>query len=108
MKRVWTGHAEAVRITCDGRTITYQELLEIFFTIHDPSTLNRQGNDKGTQYRSAIFYCDPSQLRTAETLINTLTDEQRYDAPIVTQVAAAGPWYEAEPYHQEYVARNRY
>lgn len=96
-----TGHAEAVRIT-------YQELLEIFFTIHDPTTLNRQGNDKGTQYRSAIFYYDPSQLRAAESLINTLTDEQRCDAPIVTQVAAAGPWYEAEPYHQEYVARNPY
>ena len=103
-----TGHPEAVRIIFDGRTITYQELLEMFFTIHDPTTLNRQGNDKGTQYCSAIFYYDPSQLRAAESLINTLTDEQRYDAPIVTQVAAAGPWYEVEPYHQEYVARNPY
>jgi peptide-methionine (S)-S-oxide reductase len=101
-----TGHAEAVRITFDSRVITYHELLEIFFTIHDPTTLNQQGNDKGTQYRSAIFSCDPTQHHTAETLINTLTEEKLYDAPIVTQVVPAGQWYEAEPYHQEYFVRN--
>jgi peptide-methionine (S)-S-oxide reductase len=101
-----TGHAEAVRITFDSRVITYKELLEIFFTIHDPTTLNQQGNDKGTQYRSAIFSCDPTQRHTAETLINTLTEEKLYDAPIVTQVVPAGQWYEAEPYHQEYFVQN--
>ncbi|MGC4097322.1 MAG: peptide-methionine (S)-S-oxide reductase MsrA [Nitrospira sp.] len=103
-----TGHAEAIRITFDCRIITYKELLEVFFAIHDPTTLNRQGNDMGTQYRSAIFYGNPSQLRTAESVITTLTAEQLYDAPIVTQLVTAGPWYEAEPYHQEYFARNPY
>ncbi|MBX3331005.1 MAG: peptide-methionine (S)-S-oxide reductase MsrA [Nitrospira sp.] len=101
-----TGHAEAVRITFDPKVISYRELLEIFFAIHDPTTLNRQGNDRGTQYRSAIFYCTPTQRHTAETLIKALTDEKLYDTPIVTQVAAAGQWYEAEPYHQEYFIRN--
>jgi len=101
-----TGHAEAVRITFDPRVITYKELLEIFFTIHDPTTLNQQGNDKGTQYRSAIFYCGPTQFRTAETIIKALTEEKLYDAPIVTQVVPAGRWYEAELYHQEYFVRN--
>jgi peptide-methionine (S)-S-oxide reductase len=101
-----TGHAEAVRITFDSREITYKELLEIFFAVHDPTTPNRQGNDKGTQYRSAIFFCDATQLRTAEALIKTLTEKKLYDAPIVTQVVPAGQWYEAEPYHQEYFVRN--
>ena len=101
-----TGHAEAVRITFDPRAISYKELLEIFFSIHDPTTLNRQGNDHGTQYRSAIFYCDVTQHHTAETLIKTIIDEKLYDAPIVTQVIPAGQWYEAEPYHQEYFVRN--
>ena len=103
-----TGHAEAVRIAFDSRVITYKELLEIFFTIHDPTTPNQQGNDNGTQYRSAIFYCDPTQLHAAETLIKTLVDEKLYDAPIVTQVVPAEQWYEAEPYHQEYFVRNPY
>lgn len=101
-----TGHAEAVRITFDSRVITYKGLLEIFFSIHDPTTLNRQGNDKGTQYRSAIFFCDATQRHTAETLIKSLTEEKLYDAPIVTQVVPAGRWYEAEAYHQEYFIRN--
>lgn len=101
-----TGHAEAVRITFDPTVISYKELLEIFFVIHDPTTLNRQGNDRGTQYRSAIFYCSPTQRYTAETLIKVLTDEKRYEAPIVTQVVPATRWYEAESYHQEYFARN--
>lgn len=101
-----TGHAEAVRITFDSRVIIYKELLEIFFAIHDPTTPDRQGNDKGTQYRSAIFFCDTTQLHTAETLIKILTEEKLYDAPIVTQVVPAGRWYEAEPYHQEYFVRN--
>ena len=101
-----TGHAEAVRITFNPAVISYQALLEIFFVIHDPTTLNRQGNDIGTQYRSAIFYCNPAQQQTAEQLIHTVTDEKLYAAPIVTQVVAATRWYEAEAYHQEYFARN--
>jgi peptide-methionine (S)-S-oxide reductase len=101
-----TGHAEAVRVTFIPKVISYKDLLEIFFVIHDPTTLNRQGNDTGTQYRSAIFYCSSTQHHTAETLIKTLTEEKLYNAPIVTQVVSAGQWYEAEPYHQEYFARN--
>lgn len=101
-----TGHAEAVRITFDPRVTTYQELLEIFFVIHDPTTLNRQGNDIGTQYRSAIFYTSPDQQLTAENLVKSLTAEKLYDAPIVTQIVSVGQWYEAESYHQEYFARN--
>lgn len=101
-----TEHAEAVRITFDPTAISYKELLEIFFVIHDPTTLNRQGNDRGTQYRSAIFYCTPAQRHIAETVIKTLSDEKLYGAPIVTQVVPATRWYEAESYHQEYFAQN--
>ena len=101
-----TEHAEAVRITFDPTVISYKELLEIFFVIHDPTTLNRQGNDSGTQYRSAIFYRTPAQRHTAETVIKTLSGGRLYDAPIVTQVVPATRWYEAESYHQEYFARN--
>ncbi|MBX3326351.1 MAG: peptide-methionine (S)-S-oxide reductase MsrA [Nitrospira sp.] len=101
-----TGHAEAVRITFNPAVISYQELLEIFFAIHDPTTLNRQGNDIGTQYRSAIFYHSPAQQQTAEQVIKAVADEKLYAAPIVTQVVAARRWYEAEAYHQEYFARN--
>lgn len=101
-----TGHAEAVRITFNSAVISYQELLKIFFVVHDPTTLNRQGNDIGTQYRSAIFYGSPAQGQTAEQVIETVTDEKLYGAPVVTQVVAATQWYEAEAYHQEYFARN--
>lgn len=101
-----TGHAEAVRVAFDPNVISYQALLEVFFVIHDPTTLNRQGNDVGTQYRSAIFYCSPAQQRTAEQVIKALTEEKLYQAPIVTQVVPASTWYEAESYHQEYFARN--
>jgi peptide-methionine (S)-S-oxide reductase len=101
-----TGHAEAVRVTFDPHAISYRELLEIFFAVHDPTTLNRQGNDVGTQYRSAIFYHSPAQRQTAEELIKTLTEEQLYENPIVTEVVPAMPWYEAEAYHQEYFVRN--
>ena len=101
-----TGYAEAVRITFDPSVITYKGLLEIFFVIHDPTTLNRQGNDTGTQYRSAIFYTSPEQQQTAESLIKSLAAERLYDAPIVTQVVTVSQWYEAESYHQEYFARN--
>ena len=101
-----TGHAEAVRVTFDPSITSYQELLEVFFTIHDPTTLNRQGHDVGTQYRSAIFYHTPEQKRIAEEVIRTFSKEQIYTNPIVTQVEPAATWYEAEPYHQEYFARN--
>lgn len=101
-----TGHAEAVRVTFDPSITSYRELLEVFFTIHDPTTLNRQGHDVGTQYRSAIFYHTPEQKRIAEEVIATFSKEQIYANPIVTQVMPAAAWYEAEPYHQEYFARN--
>lgn len=101
-----TGHAEAVRITFDPLVISYQELLEIFFGIHDPTTLNRQGNDIGTQYRSAIFFHSQEQQGIAESLIAALNRERLYPAPIVTQVVPATEWYEAEAYHQEYYVRN--
>ncbi|MCS6898134.1 MAG: peptide-methionine (S)-S-oxide reductase MsrA [Nitrospira sp.] len=101
-----TGHAEAVRITFNPREVSYRDLLEIFFAIHDPTTLNRQGNDKGTQYRSAIFYHSPTQRQIAEEMIRELTEQKRYRDPIVTEVVPATQWYEAEAYHQEYFKRN--
>ncbi|MDH5669172.1 MAG: peptide-methionine (S)-S-oxide reductase MsrA [Nitrospira sp.] len=101
-----TGHAEAVRITFAPEIVSYRTLLEVFFAIHDPTTLNRQGGDTGTQYRSAIFFCSPAQRQTAEDIIAELTEQRRYAGPIVTQVVQATQWYEAEAYHQEYFARN--
>jgi peptide-methionine (S)-S-oxide reductase len=101
-----TGHAEVIQIRFDPRVITYRELLEIFFGIHDPTTLNRQGNDAGTQYRSAVFYHSSEQEATAHEVIRTLTNEKLFDHPIVTQVVPASPFYIAEDYHQEYFARN--
>jgi peptide-methionine (S)-S-oxide reductase len=101
-----TGHAEAVRVTFDPEVISYRELLELFFVIHDPTTLNRQGNDVGTQYRSAIFYHSLDQKEVAESLIATLNEEKLYSAPIVTQVVPATQWYKAEDYHQKYFMRN--
>lgn len=101
-----SGHAEAVRITFDPAVVTYRELLEVFFAIHDPTTLNRQGNDVGTQYRSAIYYHAPEQKATAEKLIFELTRDKVFDKPIVTEIAPAGEFFVAEEYHQEYFARN--
>lgn len=101
-----TGHAEAVRITFDPTVISYRELVEVFFVIHDPTTLNRQGNDIGTQYRSAIFYHSPEQKRVAEEVIAAVTIEKLYPNPIVTEVVPASTWYQAEAYHQEYFVRN--
>lgn len=101
-----TGHAEAVRITFDPSTISYRELLGVFFVIHDPTTLNRQGHDVGTQYRSAIYFHSPEQKRIAEETIAAFTKDEVYSDRIVTEVVPAGTWYEAEPYHQEYFARN--
>ncbi|HYY42930.1 MAG TPA: peptide-methionine (S)-S-oxide reductase MsrA [Pyrinomonadaceae bacterium] len=101
-----TGHAEAVQITFDPQVTSYQELLEVFFTIHDPTTLNRQGADVGTQYRSAIFYHTPAQAAAAEEVIARLTADKVWDAPIVTERVPAAEFYPAEDYHQEYFERN--
>ena len=101
-----TGHAEAARITFDPVVVSYREILEVFFAIHDPTTLNRQGNDVGTQYRSAIFYHSPDQKAVAEDVIATFTKEKVFDSPIVTEIVPAGPFYLAEGYHQEYFTRN--
>ncbi|MEP7326276.1 MAG: peptide-methionine (S)-S-oxide reductase MsrA [Gemmatimonadota bacterium] len=101
-----TGHAEVVQVTYDPQVITYRELLEIFFTIHDPTTLNRQGADSGTQYRSAIFYHSAEQKAEAEQMIETLTQEKVFDSPIVTQVAPLDRFYPAEEYHRDYYRRN--
>jgi peptide-methionine (S)-S-oxide reductase len=101
-----TGHAEAVRITFDPAIVSYRELLEVFFVIHDPTTLNRQGHDVGTQYRSAIFFHTPDQKTIAEEVIAGVTKDKLYAHPIVTEITPAGAWYEAEPYHQEYFVRN--
>ncbi|HKX16883.1 MAG TPA: peptide-methionine (S)-S-oxide reductase MsrA [bacterium] len=101
-----TGHAEVVQITFDPRVLSYQDLLEVFFTIHDPTTLNRQGNDIGTQYRSAIFYQSPEQKVAAEQAIRELTEARRFAHPIVTEVKPLTAFYKAEDYHQEYFANN--
>ena len=101
-----TGHAEAAQITFDTNVVSYRELLEVFFAIHDPTTLNRQGHDVGTQYRSAIFYHSPEQKAVAADVIAGLTKEKVFDDPFVTEVVPAGPFYVAEDYHQEYFARN--
>jgi peptide-methionine (S)-S-oxide reductase len=101
-----TGHAEVVRVVFDPAAISFREILEIFFSIHDPTTLNRQGADVGPQYRSAIFYIDQDQKDVAEQVIQELDAQKLWDRPIVTQVAPAQPFYPAEDYHQEYFARN--
>jgi peptide-methionine (S)-S-oxide reductase len=101
-----TGHAEAVRVTFDPTIITYRDLLKVFFAIHDPTTLNRQGNDIGTSYRSAIFYLDDEQKRVAEEVIAELTAAQIWPNPIVTEVTPFDAFYLAEDYHQEYFAKN--
>ncbi|HSE57639.1 MAG TPA: peptide-methionine (S)-S-oxide reductase MsrA [Nitrospiraceae bacterium] len=101
-----TGHAEVAQIRFDPSVVSFRDLLDIFFVIHDPTTLNRQGNDVGTQYRSAIFYHSPEQKAIALDVIAALTAERLYDNPIVTAVVPAGAFYMAEAYHQEYFARN--
>ena len=101
-----TGHAEVVQITFDPAQITFRDLLEVFFTIHDPTTLNRQGADVGTQYRSAIFYHSPEQKALAEEVIAELTADAVWNDPIVTQVVPFTEFYPAESYHDEYYSRN--
>jgi len=101
-----TGHAEVVQVTFDPGTISFKDILNVFFVIHDPTTLNRQGNDAGTQYRSAIFYHDDAQKSIAEEVIRDLASQKVWDHPIVTQVAVFDKFYVAEDYHQEYYASN--
>ncbi len=101
-----TGHAEVVQVTFDPAVVTYRDVLQIFFAVHDPTTLNRQGNDVGTQYRSVIFYHSPEQAATAKQLIVALTADNVFSSPIVTEVSPAQPFYPAEDYHQEYFMRN--
>jgi peptide-methionine (S)-S-oxide reductase len=101
-----TGHAEVVRIRFDPEELAFRDLLTVFFTIHDPTTPNRQGNDVGTQYRSVIYCQTPEQRATAESVIADLTAGGLWKTPIVTEIAAAAPFFEAERYHQEYYARN--
>jgi peptide-methionine (S)-S-oxide reductase len=102
-----TGHAESVEVTFDPSQLSYGELLRIFFSVaHDPTQLNRQGPDHGTQYRSAIFYANDAQKRVAEAYIKQLTEARAFSAPIVTQVAPLPAFYAAEDYHQNYLARH--
>ena len=100
-----TGHAEVVRITFDPAVVSYRDLLAVFFTIHDPTTLNRQGNDRGTQYRSAIFFHTPDQEQAAREVIANLTSKALFSDRIVTQVVPATTFWQAEDYHQEYFER---
>ena len=101
-----TGHAEVVQIAFDPDAASFRELLEVFFTIHDPTTLNRQGNDVGTQYRSAIFFHDEEQRLISEDVIEEMTVAGLWDDPIVTEVTALDAFYEAEEYHQRYFEKN--
>ena len=101
-----TGHAEVVQITFDPGIITYRDLLGVLFTIHDPTTPNRQGNDVGTQYRSVIFHHSPGQERAAREVIAELEAEKVYDDPIVTEIAPLPEFYPAEAYHQDYFSKN--
>ena len=101
-----TGHAEAVQLTFDPSVISFREILEIFFGTHDPTTMNRQGPDVGTQYRSVIFYHDEAQKATAESVIDELNKEGIWDKPIVTQVVPFKAFYKAEDYHKDYYAKH--
>ncbi len=101
-----TGHAEVVQITFDPQMISYKEILEVFFVIHDPTTLNRQGADIGTQYRSVIYYHSPDQKRVSEEVIKEMEERQTWDGKIVTELSPATIFYPAEDYHQKYYQSN--
>jgi peptide-methionine (S)-S-oxide reductase len=103
-----TGHAEVIKIEFDPGEIAFKDLLTVFFATHDPTTLNRQGNDVGTQYRSAIFYANEEQKREAEAFIKELNDSKSFGKPVVTTVEPLGEFHEAEDYHQKYYANNPY
>jgi peptide-methionine (S)-S-oxide reductase len=101
-----TGHVEVVQVTFDPAVISFRDVLEVFFVIHDPTTFDRQGNDAGEQYRSVIFYHSEAQKETAEAIIRELEGDKAFDRPIVTQVRPAEPFYRAEDYHQNYYRDN--
>jgi peptide-methionine (S)-S-oxide reductase len=101
-----TGHAEAVEVTYDPTVVSFRDLLGIFFTTHDPTTLNRQGNDIGTQYRSAVFYRDPAQRATVEEVVRELSEAKVWRRKIVTEIVPYSVFYEAEEYHHNYFRRN--
>jgi peptide-methionine (S)-S-oxide reductase len=101
-----TGHAEVIQVKFDPGVVSFHDILNVFFTIHDPTTLNRQGNDVGTQYRSAIYYHSPEQKAVAEQTIAELNDLHVWNAPIVTEVTPIDTFYAAEDYHQEYFAKH--
>ena len=100
-----TGHTEAIEVAFDSEEVSYRDLLELFFQIHDPTTPNRQGNDRGTQYRSAIFWYDEAQRKTAEDTIADVEASGLWPGKVVTEVAEAGDFWEAEPEHQDYLVR---
>jgi peptide-methionine (S)-S-oxide reductase len=102
-----TGHAEAIQITFDPEEMSFGELLEVFFATHDPTTLNRQGNDVGTQYRSEIFYHNDTQQKISEDYIALMTNENTFGKPIVTKIAAVSKFYQAEDYHKNYYNDNK-
>ena len=101
-----TGHAEAVQLTFDPEQVSYRQLLDLFFTMHDPTTLNRQGPDTGTQYRSAVFHHDEEQRSTAEEVVADFTERRVWPAPIVTELQPLDVFYDAEDYHQQYFRNN--
>jgi methionine-S-sulfoxide reductase len=102
-----TGHAEVIQVTFDPSKVPFSEILKVFFTMHDPTTLNRQGNDVGTQYRSAVFYHNEAQKKTAEEIIAELNKAHAYPSPIVTEVTPFDVFYKAEDYHQDYYNNNK-
>jgi methionine-S-sulfoxide reductase len=101
-----TGHAESIRVVFDPDRLSYEALLGWFFRIHDPTTPNRQGNDMGTQYRSAIFYHDDEQRRVAEAVKRRVDESGKWRRPVVTEIVPAGPFYPAETYHQDYLVKH--
>ena len=106
VEKAVSGHAEVVQVTYDADNISYREILEIFFALHDPTQLNRQGNDVGTQYRSAIFYHDDAQKDAAEAIIAEITSEEIWPNPVVTEVVPIDNYHQAEDYHQNYFKNN--
>jgi peptide methionine sulfoxide reductase msrA/msrB len=101
-----TGHAESVRVEFDPKIVSYGDILRYFFRLHDPTTLNQQGNDRGSQYRSAIFFSSPEQQRVAQEIIREVNTSGKWRSAVVTEVVAAGEWYRAEEYHQDYLQKN--
>ena len=101
-----TGHAESIRVTFDPSVLKYEQLVHSFYKLHDPTTLNQQGNDKGTQYRSVIFYANDEQKQVAEKVTKTIDQSGKWKKPIVTEIRPCGEFYSAESYHQDYLQKN--